>query len=202
MKVNDEDISRHQRQSRYAVGNRSRSSIWIIIITALVIGVIFAYINRAAIIAQLQLGTLGDIKPSAEETQDTKPSNRQILEIENLNLAVSSMLENIAKLQEQIKFLNGANQRDNVQFKKIDRQLKDINTKIQVIAGQLESIDTNLQGGIARQNEQDNIIKENISNLQKNIATLDSLYRNQAQNLADIESGLTNINARVTELER
>ena len=212
MRVRDEDIGRHRRQSRHS-GENKRSFIWAILFSALVVAIIYVYVNRHSIIPGLTNVTpQGDIAAEqngslsvARQPQPSKSADTLQLitpEIENLIIAVNAISGDIEKLKSQIGFLNGANSRDNAQFKKINDQFQGINSQLQQIANKLEEIDTKSQAQTARQNEFNSIVSENIESLRKNVNNLDNIYRNQATTLEDLEAGLANINSRVTDLER
>ncbi len=212
MRVQDEDIGRHRRQSRHS-GENKRSFIWAILFVALVVAIIYVYVNRYSIIPELtNVIPQGDIaaeqngsssvarKPQPSKSADTL--QLIIPEIEDLIIAVNAISGDIEKLKSQIGFLNGANSRDNAQFKKINDQFQGINSQLQQIANKLEEIDTKSQAQTARQNEFNSIASENIESLRKSVNNLDNIYRNQATTLEDLEAGLANINSRVTDLER
>ena len=219
MRVQDEDIGRHRRQSRHS-GENKRSFIWAILFSALVVAIIYVYVNRHSIIPGLtNVIPQGDIAAEKEgnssvarQPQPSKSADTSQLinpEIEDLIIAVNAILGDIKKLKSQISFLNGANSRDNAQFKKINDQFQGINSQfpkinnqLQRIANKLEEIDTKSQAQTARQNEFNSIASENIESLRKSVNNLDNIYRNQATTLEDLEAGLANINSRVTDLER
>ena len=219
MRVRDEDIGRHRRQSRHS-GENKRSFIWVILFVALVVAVIYVYVNRHSIvpgltdaIPQEDIAAEQDESPSvAKQPQSSKSTDTLQLitpEIEDLRIAVNAISGDIEKLKSQIGFLDGANTRDNAQFKKINDQFQGINSQfpkinnqLQKIANKLEEIDTKSQAQTARQNEFNSIVSENIDALRKSINNLDNIYRNQGTALEDLEAGMANINSRVTDLER
>ena len=195
MKIADDDISSYRRSGNRKPkgGGGSRTALLLGTFVVLSLVVVFALLEGGYI-----LPNLGQSQPAATASENQEPE----VTVGDLSESQDQIAGSLEELAEQVKFLVGANDRDNAQFRKVAQSLKNLEKNLNTYSDNIAKIDSRLQVEISKRDERINLVQKLVEDLRADMDKLGNSVNSQADGLKEVTEFLENINARVISLER